>query len=762
MTRTTPHASREVPREPMFGRDAVCDDVVACFERGLRLVTLVGPGGIGKSRLAEEAAFRLRETWPTRTVGLSASRDVSRSIARALGIKLGRTAQSEEDDSLTRLVDALRSHDPILIVLDDADAVLEQAASFARACREALPEIRLLVTTREPLGIAQEHVRALEPLPLEAAVAMFEARAAQTEGEDIRPLVERLDGIPLAIELAASRVRVMSPKELLVRLEERFRILKSDRRDLRERHLTLAGTLEWSWELSGPDERQAFACLGAFTGPLTLEAFEAVVGPELEGDPIDVASALLRKSLATRLGVRGPARLSMLETLRAFARSKLASLPAREEIERRHAMFYLGRAEHMAARTYGAGGAQALDELEADLPHLLAIFDREVTRTPEIAARIGVSLADLAFFRNAIDLHNPCITLTHRAADASGDAALRVRARVLGARIALELGQPDKAEKTLGEALGLAQGSPLEAEVLRSLGWARLALGRIDEAEEALGRAFEQHHAAGDARGEADALAAQGIARALRGEIDRAHVFLAAAHALHVTSGETIRRLKVVEMASLMGLNLETESAPPSMDDLRASAAAHHAAGRAWRAALDLLRVAELASAAGHDDDARTALETARRYAEEAHVPAALCDTVAHAARFSAPSPTNAADVPKREAADPTPQWQVGPEARWVVLPDGTRTDLTRHGPVRRILDALTTLHATDKGHAISAVDLLEAGWPGERVRYEAGMLRVYTGIRRLRKLGLEPILVTRDDGYLLDPAAHVVRGDAL
>ncbi|WP_394823909.1 ATP-binding protein [Pendulispora albinea] len=768
----------ESEREPMFGREAECDTVVACLARGERLVTLAGPGGIGKSRLAEEIALRTRDTWSSGVVvvGLSAAREVPRAIARAAGLKWQRAARADKDAAhlapIAALVDALGEGDARLLVLDDADAVLEQVAMFARLCLERAPNVRLLTTTREPLGIAHERVFPLGPLALEAALQMFEARAAGASDDDARPLVERLDGIPLAIELAASRVRVMSPRELLVRLEERFRILKTDRRDLHERHLTLAGTLEWSWELSGPDERRAFACLGAFTGPLTLEAFEAIVGPEIESDPIDMASALLRKSLVTRLDVRGPARLSMLETLRAFARSKLASQGTRDAIERRHALFYLDRAEQMAARTYGAGAVHALDELEADLPNLLAIFDRELARTPRLAARIGVALADLALFRNAIDLRSTSFSLTRRAADEAGDPLLRTRARLLEARVALELGHPEAAEGALGEALSLAGQGPLRAEVLRSLGWARLALGRIDEAEKSLEEAFAHHHAASDGRGEADALAAQGIARALRGEIERAHDFLSAAHALHVRAGDSIRRRKVEEMADLVGLVLdgEAQSVARSMADLRASAEAHRAGGRLWRAALDWVRVAELASAGGAHDDAHLALQTARRHADEASVPAFLCDVVLRAARLSTgrdDAPNEAAFARAGAAGDkptiraPATVWRIGPDARWMATPDGTRTDLMRHGPVRRLLHALAELHAAERDRALSAVELLEAGWPGERVRHEAGMLRVYTAIRRLRKLGLEPILVTRDDGYLLDPNASVVREDS-
>jgi len=112
-------------------------------------------------------------------------------------------------------------------------------------------------------------------------------------------------------------------------------------------------------------------------------------------------------------------------------------------------------------------------------------------------------------------------------------------------------------------------------------------------------------------------------------------------------------------------------------------------------------------------------------------------------------------------SAPSAPTWRVGPEARWLSTPDGARTDLMRHGPVRRILHTLARLHTTERGRALSALELLEAGWPGERVRYEAGMLRVYTAIRRLRKLGLEAVILTRDDGYLLDPETRFVHDDA-
>ena len=725
--------------EPLFGREEDILAAVALFAEGRRIVTLVGTGGIGKSQLAHEVARRVSANLDGGGLlcELGDVRDLEtllRVVARTAS--LGTLPSSARDPSCGAAVEAvakrLGTRAETLIVLDDADGVIEAAARIVRASVDAGDGPRFIVTSREVLGIEGERVIDVAPLGREAALAMFEDRA---EGGSWKPaeldaLVDQLDGLPLAIELAARRSRLVSPGDLLARLGEVFRLLKTDRRDVATRHATLGATIAWSLNRLDADESRAFACLGVFEGTFTVEAFEAVVGPLLASDPIDVAQALLRKSLVAPAPAQGSARLTMLRTLRAFARERFAELDRadREATEARHAAFYVERAEAEDGRLYGPGAEVALDVLESELPNLLRAFDREKTRTPELAARALAAITDVVVLRNAVDLRSGVFVDARTAADASGDPRLRVRTRLVEAKVLLEIANASDAEALLVKTLAIADDArlPEAADVRRSLAWARIALGQADGALTPLAEALIAHRAAGNVRGEADALAARGLLQGLRGDIEAGHRDLENAYALHVMAGDAIRREKVREMAQMLGLVLAPEDEEGTIAEriarLGAAAEAHKASGRTWREAIARFQLEQLQSQ--HEGGERVS-----------HLPSL---------------------VPVVPAAPP---WVIGPEARWVRPPGGEPLDLARHGSLRRVLDALVTRRLEDTGVAWSASALLEAGWPGEKVRHESGMLRVYSVIRRLRALGLGPALVTRDDGYLLDPAVPVVRG---
>jgi predicted ATPase len=735
-----PPYARSLPPllEPLFGREEDIRAIVAMFEEGRRIVTLLGPGGIGKSQIAHEAARRVSSTLPggAFVCELGGAHDLEtllRLLAKAGS--LGQLPSSGRDPSCRAGVELvakrLGGRARSLVVLDDADGVIEGAATVVRASVDAGCGARFIVTSREALGIEGERVFDVAPLAREAALAMFEDRAegGSWKPEQLDALVDQLDGLPLAIELAARRSRLVSPGDLLARLGEVFRLLKTDRRDVAARHATLGATIEWSLHRLDPDESRAFACLGVFEGPFTVEAFEAVVGPLLASDPIDVAQALLRKSLVAPAPAIGSARLTMMRTLRTFARGRFAELDRadREVTEARHAAFYVDRAEAEAARAYGAGAEKALDVLESDLPNLLRAFECEKTRRCDLAARAIVAISDLVVLRNAVDLRSPIFVEARVAADAQGDPALRVRTRLVEAKVILEIGSAAEAEALLLDTLAIAESARLAdaADVRRSLAWARIALGEADSALVPLEEALVAHRASQNVRGEADALAARGLLQGLRGHIDAGHRDLENAYALHVMAGDAIRREKVREMAQILGLTFPPGDEEGTLEEriakLAAAAEAHRASGRKWREAVARFQLAEL---------------QIRNTGERPSL----------------------AGTASRVAAPIAPPWTIGPEARWVRPPEGEPLDLARHGSLRRVLDALVTRRLEEPGVAWSATALLGAGWPGERVRHESGMLRVYSVIRRLRALGLGGALVTRDDGYLIDPAVEVVR----
>jgi predicted ATPase len=706
-----------------FGRADVCTRIAQAFERGARLVTITGPGGMGKTRVARDVAPRIAPKVSVVAFGaLSAAGDrtsVARAVAKVTGVRLS-TAALRSQPAADVLAAALSEHADTLLVLDDVDRLLGETARIAQSCLGLEKSARLLVTSREALGIDGETVIRLGPLDEEAALSMFLARA-ETEGlpeDDVRQLVGALEGLPLAIELAARRTPLLSPSAILARWQQRLRLLRAERRDAPARHTTLADTFEWSWELLDQDEQRAFAGMATTTGPVSLETFEAMLGPSLSRDPIDVADALLRKSLIERVKARGAVHLTMLETVRAFAAEKLAALDERAAIETRSVRHFLERADEALSMAYGPRAARAFDTLEADLPHLTSLLEGARLRAeePAVFARITLAVGELGLAREVLDLRAPWFADARAAADQAQEPVLAARTRILYAKVLLEIGTPEDAQRELHRAIELANGDvELSSQARRSLGWAKLAAGNVQDAQTELKLAFEGHRASGDVRGQADALAALGMCGCLSGALADGHASLQAAHELHVRSGDTVRRAKVAEMADFVGLQLEG-AAKLTRAELLASAEAHAARGQHWREALDRFRLAELDKSAPASSEAKPA-------------PAALA-------------------------------WSVGPEARWLEPPQGERVDLMRHGSLRRVLDALTERRLARPGEALSADALLDTAWPGEKILHDAGMLRVYTAIRRLRKLGLGSMVITRDDGYLLDPSVDIRRAD--
>jgi predicted ATPase len=715
-----PLARFAVAPERLFGREEFVERVTQVFAEGARLVTLVGPGGVGKTAVGRGIASRCAPAYAGGQVvcelsELQNARGFYRAVAQAWSVPTPRFSDADEDANAVPdvLVQALVGR-AAFVFLNDADGVIDAAGHWIRRAIQEASGATFLVTSREPLGIAGECVVEVPTLDREAAKALFEneARGGSWSAEQLDALVEHLDGLPLALVLAARRSRVLPPFELLKRLDNVLRLLKSDKRDVAARHATLDATIAWSLVRLPSDEARAFAYVGIFEGPFTVDAFEAVVGSEIKSDALDLADALLRKSLVVSEPSKGAAKLTLLRTMRACARAHFDALEADEriDVEGRYATYYLERAEADAERTYGATATASLDAIEAALPHLLAAFERTKNVKPDLAARLAVALCDVVVFRNVVDLASPIFEQARDAADRSDNASLRVRVRVLAAKVQLERGNASDAQAHLLDALRIAHTSDCAdtASVYRSLAWARIALGDGQGAIEAAEEALVGHRRVHDVRGEADAFTVRGLVRALQGEGALATSDFEQAYAIHVVSGDELRQDKVREVALLVGLSLGPEDAEGSPSaramQLRAAAEAHEAAGRTWRAAIARFRAGTL---------------------EHEGAPAG---------------------------------WTVGAEARWLMAPGGERISLARHGSLRRVLDALVERHLEAPGAALSAMALLDVGWPDERVQHDSGMLRVYSVVRRLRALGLGSALLTRDDGYLLDPACVMRR----
>ncbi len=316
---------------PLVGREQELEQAGELL-RSHRLLTLTGPGGSGKTRLALQLAAEAVEQFPDGVfwVPLQAVREPE-LVERALEASLG------ADGSISAFVGSKR----LLIVADNFEQVVD-AAPIVSSLLASTPNAKLLVTSREPLRINSEQRYPVEPLPEhDAAMLFFERARAVSHGFEPGPAVgeicRRLDGLPLAIELAAARVALLEPEELLARLDRRLPILTSGSRDAPARQRTLRAAIEWSHELLIPEEQHLFTRLGVFRGSFSLEAAETVC----DGD-LDALESLVEKSLLRRWE---SGRLGMLDTIREFAHERLAEMAEAGAIRRRHAEFFVGVAE---------------------------------------------------------------------------------------------------------------------------------------------------------------------------------------------------------------------------------------------------------------------------------------------------------------------------------------------------------------------------------------------------------------------------------
>ena len=338
--------SGNLPRlaSPLFGRSEALDRCVKQLENS-PLVTLIGPGGIGKTRLAIEAArqFSNRHHVDAFVVELAAashSSEVARIVAETLDI------QVSPSRPVVDTISAALEHRPLLLVLDNCEHVIAGAAELASELVARCSEVSVLATSREGLGIDHELINIVAPLGAEAGTELFNARAAAAspsfqpgaEPAAVAEICERLDGVPLAIELAAARVRTLEPADVVERLDDHLRLLTGGRRGSVERHRTLRATIQWSYDLLGEGEQELLRQLAIFAGPFDLNAAATV--SEKESAVVDERiDALVGQSMVVVGSGPFGRRLRLLETVRQFAAEQLSTAGQTDAVAHRHALW---------------------------------------------------------------------------------------------------------------------------------------------------------------------------------------------------------------------------------------------------------------------------------------------------------------------------------------------------------------------------------------------------------------------------------------
>ena len=494
--------------DPIFvGRRASLDELRGHVQRGERLITVLGGPGLGKSRLAARFALESRDlfsdVWWVDTSAAVSGDDVLAAVSQALGVQV----PAPGGEGIDALAAALASSgERGLILLDGLEQAVGGAAELVRRGLGCVPSLVVLATSQVPLALASELRFELDPLTPADARELFVARAAQRvrgyeitarERAELDELLKLLDNIPLAVELAASRVDTMPLGELRRRLDTGFAILKAQRRDAPKRHATMQSAIAWSWRLLSSQERAVLSQLSVFAGPFTVQAAEAVVRIEGPVSTLDLLQALRERSLLRAAGEEGSRCVRLFDSVRAFARAHLGE--QEQAVLDRHALFFADRFEASTHVMFGLPGEVTLANLEREQDDLLAAMSNALDCAPEVATKCAIVLARIFAVRGpgwlGWDVLERVVSRT-RTLESRPD----LLARVLIARAAFArawLGRTDLQDE-LYEALAILRRSPLqplESEARGYLGVLLTESGHHDAGQVEIARALEMAEA---------------------------------------------------------------------------------------------------------------------------------------------------------------------------------------------------------------------------------------------------------------------------
>lgn len=507
---------------PLIGRDQEVARLTEFLGRDdIRIVTLTGPGGSGKTRLALQAAAELVEEFPDGVyfIALESVDDpelVLPTVAQTLAVN--ETGSRTLAEALSEFLRDKR----LLLVIDNFEQLLDAAALVSDLATRA--QAKLLLTSRAPLRVTGEHELQVPPLPADEAFTLFVERAQAVRADfaptpEIGDICTRLDGLPLAIELAAARVRLLTPHAMLDRLDERLSLLTSGPRDLPSRQQTLRAAIDWSYDLLGEREQRLFAKLGVFAGGFRLDAAEAVCSARLD----ELESLLENNLVRQEERPDGEPRFSMLETIREYARERLDSNGG-DEVVRKHAEFFLAWAEERyEARSSGdllgsyAREAEEQENIRSALSWMRSSGERE------LELRLARAMV-LFWFASGFLTEGRAMLESALAHGRTAPEPVRARAMVATAQLAWRQGDEGATERLAQDAVPILEQAKDDQTL--AFAWNALAVaaqqrGDFKESKRRSDRAMALHEKHGNTTALAGELGNQGYVALVTGDYAR-------------------------------------------------------------------------------------------------------------------------------------------------------------------------------------------------------------------------------------------------